>query len=67
MQFYTVINGFLGAFTTSFETFIIPCAVYNYVYWRQEARNNCPRPPFQLGHLPYTCRSVGFRVQGSII
>ena len=47
VQFYTVINGFLGAFTTSFETFIIPCAVYNYVYWRKEARDKCPRPPFQ--------------------
>lgn len=45
--FYTVINGFLGAFTTSFETFIIPCAAYNYVYWTKEAQDNCPKPPFK--------------------
>lgn len=41
----SIINGILGAFTTSFETFIIPTLAFNWAYWSQERRDACPKRP----------------------
>lgn len=47
--FFGVINEVLGAFTTSFETYIIPPLVYNILYFhRADAalnRESAPKPP----------------------
>ena len=43
--FFGVINSFLGAGTTTLETYIIPCLAYNLVYWREATQIACPLPP----------------------
>ncbi len=43
--FFGVINSFLGAGTTTLETYIIPALAYNWVYQRSSAQIACPAPP----------------------
>ncbi|KAL0027200.1 hypothetical protein WJX77_002860 [Trebouxia sp. C0004] len=43
--FFGVINSFLGAGTTTLETYIIPALAYNWVYRRESAQIACPTPP----------------------
>ena len=43
--FFGVINSFLGAGTTTLETYIIPALAYNWVYRRASAQIACPSPP----------------------
>ncbi|KAK9807259.1 hypothetical protein WJX73_004186 [Symbiochloris irregularis] len=43
--YYNIINGILGAFTTTFETFCIPTLAFNWAYWTQERRDACPKRP----------------------
>ncbi|DBA89592.1 TPA: Lymphocyte transmembrane adapter 1 [Trebouxia sp. C0005] len=43
--FFGVINSFLGAGTTTLETYIIPALAYNWVYRRESAQIACPAPP----------------------
>ena len=43
--FFGVINSFLGAGTTTLETYIIPAVAYNWVYWSESAQIACPIPP----------------------
>ena len=43
--FFGVINSFLGAGTTTLETYIIPALAFNWVYWRESAQIACPAPP----------------------
>ena len=43
--FFGVINSFLGAGTTTLETYIIPALAYNWVYRRSSAQIACPAPP----------------------
>ena len=43
--FFGVINSFLGAGTTTLETYIIPALAYNLVYRRESAQVACPLPP----------------------
>ncbi len=45
--FYNLINSILGAFTSSFETYIIPAVMFNWVYRTKAAREACPKPPFR--------------------
>lgn len=45
--FYNLINSILGAFTSSFETYIIPAVVFNWVYRTKAARDACPKPPYR--------------------
>lgn len=42
-----IINGVLGAFTTTFETFCIPTLAFNWAYWKKENRDMCPKPPLR--------------------
>lgn len=44
--FFGVINSFLGAATTTLETYIIPALAYNWVYSRQAAQAACATAPF---------------------
>lgn len=52
IPFFGVINDVLGAFTTTFETFIIPPLVYNVLYFHSANaaanRASAPRPPGRL-------------------
>lgn len=43
--FFGVINSFLGAGTTTLETYIIPALAYNLVYRQEPAQIACPLPP----------------------
>lgn len=45
--YYNIINGVLGAFTTTFETFCIPTLAFNWAYWKKENRDMCPKPPLR--------------------
>ena len=66
--FFGVINSFLGAGTTTLETYIIPALAYNWVYWRESAQIACPSPPpwyvmsamLLLGDSVWTCRTCFF-------
>lgn len=44
--FFGVINSFLGAGTTTLETYIIPAIAYNWVYRHEAAQTACASPPF---------------------
>lgn len=52
IPFFGVINDVLGAFTTTFETFIIPPLVYNVLYFHcadaAANRDAAPKPPGRL-------------------
>ena len=41
-----IINGVLGAFTTSFETFVIPTLAFNWTYMFSTNRETCPKQPW---------------------
>lgn len=43
--FFGVVNSFLGAGTTTLETYIVPALAYNLVYRRESAQISCPLPP----------------------
>ena len=43
--FFNSVNSFLGAATTTLETYIIPALAYNWVYWQESAQIACPKPP----------------------
>ena len=51
--FFGVINSFLGAGTTTLETYIIPALAYNWVYRRESAQIACPAPPPWYVHHPH--------------
>jgi len=43
--FFGAINAILGAFTTSFGTYIIPCVAYNLAFRTKEAQENMVKKP----------------------
>lgn len=43
--YYNIINSILGAFTTSFETYLIPTGVFLWVYRHKAARDAAPKAP----------------------
>lgn len=45
------VNGVLGAFTTTFETFCIPTLAFNWAYWKKENRDLCPKPPLKCASM----------------
>lgn len=49
--FFGVINGVIGAFTTTFGTFIIPCAVYNIYYnSREKYQGKAKNAPLKVNY-----------------
>lgn len=44
--FFGAINAILGAFTTSFGTYIIPCVAYNLAFWSDEKADAMVKKPW---------------------
>ena len=65
--FCGVINSFLGAGTTTLETYIIPALAYNWVYRRESAQIACPAPPPWYVHHPHLLYRLIFLVRCIIL